>query len=108
MQAGGGDGAPNTSLLSEDEYRNLFQKVLSETLSYSSTPGFIAYTPERNVVQNLLSTIKQLSGDLQRYAPERVAAFEKKWLEINGLNDPQGEARQKFQNTISSGAPTRP
>src|SRR5258706_737252 len=104
-QAGGGDGASNTSLLPEDEYRDLFQKVLSEALSYSSTPGFNAYTPERSVVQNLLGTIKQLSGDLQRYAPERVAAFEKKWLEINGLTDSQGEARQKFQNTISSGAP---
>jgi hypothetical protein len=104
-QAGGGDAASNTSLLSEDEYRDLFQKVLAEALSYSATPGFNAYTPERNVVQNLLSTLKQMTGDLQRYAPERVAAFEKKWLEINGLTDSQGEARQKSQNTISSGPP---
>ncbi|MDX6500859.1 MAG: hypothetical protein QOG23_4119 [Blastocatellia bacterium] len=104
-QAGGGDAASNTSLLSEDEYRDLFQKVLAEALSYSATPGFNAYTPERNVVQNLLSTLKQMTGDLQRYAPERMAAFEKKWLEINGLTDAQGEARQKSQNTISSGPP---
>jgi len=99
----GGDGASHPGLLSEDEYRDLFQKVLSEALSYSM-PGFNAYTPERNVAQNLLSTLKQLSGDLQRYAPERAAAFEKKWLEINGL-DPQGEARQRFQSTINSGTP---
>ncbi|MDX6289477.1 MAG: hypothetical protein QOH42_1276 [Blastocatellia bacterium] len=104
-QAGGGDAASNTSLLSEDEYRDLFQKVLAEALSYSATPGFNAYSPERNVVQNLLSTLKQMTGDLQRYAPERVAAFEKKWLEINGLTDSQSEARQKSQNTISSGPP---
>jgi hypothetical protein len=104
-QAGGGDGASNPSLLSEDEYRDLFQKVLSEALSYSSTTGFNAYTPERNVVQNLLSNLKQLTGDLQRYAPERVAVFEKKWLEINSLTDSQGEARQKFQTTINTAAP---
>lgn len=103
-QPGGGDGASTNSLLSEDEYRDLFQKVLSEALSYSS-PGFNAYTPERNVVQNLLSTLKQMSGDLQRYAPERAAAFEKKWQEINGVTDPQGEARQRVQNTINTGTP---
>ena len=103
-QTGGGDAASNTSLLSEDEYRDLFQKVLSEALSYS-TPGFSAYTPERNVVQNLLSTLKQMSGDLQRYAPERAAAFEKKWLEVNGLADPQAEARQRFQTAINTGTP---
>jgi hypothetical protein len=90
-------------LISEDEYRDLFQKVLSEALSYSS-PGFNAYTPERNVVQNLLSNIKQMGGDLQRYAPERAAAFEKKWLEINGT-DSQGETRQRFQTSIDSGPP---
>jgi hypothetical protein len=100
---GDGKGAANTNLLSEDDFRDLFQKVLSEALSYS--PTLSAFTPERNAVQNLLSTLKQMSADLQRYAPERAAAFDKKWLEINGLNDQQGELRQKFQNTISSGAP---
>lgn len=102
-RTGGGDEASNTGLISEDEYRDLFQKVLSEALSYSM-PGVNVYTPERNVVQNLLSTIKQMSGDLQRYAPERVAAFEKKWLEINGT-DSQAEARQRFQTSIESGPP---
>jgi hypothetical protein len=102
-QMGDGNGAANTSLISEDDYRDLFQKVLSEALSYS--PTFNAFTPERNAVQNLLGTLKQLSADLQRYAPERAAAFDKKWLEINGLNDQQSELRQKFQNTINSGAP---
>jgi hypothetical protein len=102
-RTGGGDEASNTSLISEDEYRDLFQKVLSEALSYSM-PGVNAYTPERNVVQNLLNTIKQMSGDLQRYAPERVAAFDKKWLEINGT-DSQAETRQRFQTSIGSGPP---
>jgi len=103
-QPGGGDGAANTSLISEDEYRDLFIKVLSEALSYS-TPGLNVYTPERNVVQNLLNTLKQMSADLQRYAPERAAALEKKWSELNGLGDPQGELRQRLQTTISTGPP---
>src|SRR5882762_5534875 len=103
-QPGGGDGAANTSLISEDEYRDLFIKVLSEALSYS-TPGLNVYTPERNVVQNLLNTLKQMSSDLQRYAPERAAALEKKWSELNGLGDPQAELRQRMQTTISNGPP---
>ncbi len=103
-QPGGGDGAANTSLISEDEYRDLFIKVLSEALSYS-TPGLNVYTPARNVVQNLLNTLKQMSADLQRYAPERVAALEKKWSELNGLGDPQAELRQRMQTTISNGPP---
>ncbi|HXM47689.1 MAG TPA: hypothetical protein VN956_07460 [Pyrinomonadaceae bacterium] len=103
-QPGGGDGAANTSLISEDEYRDLFVKVLSEALSYS-TPGLNVYTTERNVVQNLLNTLKQMSADLQRYAPERAAALEKKWSELNGLGDPQAELRQRLQTTINSGPP---
>src|SRR6266478_1828760 len=102
-QPGGGDAA-NPSLISEDEYRDLFIKVLSEALSYS-TPGLNVYTPTRNVVQNLLNTLKQMSADLQRYAPERVAALEKKWSELNGLGDPQAELRQRLQTTINSGPP---
>lgn len=103
-QMGDGNGAANASLISEDDYRDLFQKVLSEALSYSP-PASNAFTPERNAVQNLLGTLKQMSADLQRYAPERAAAFDKKWLEINGLSDQQGELRQKFQTTINSGPP---
>jgi hypothetical protein len=103
-QMGDGNGAANTSLISEDDYRDLFQKVLSEALSYSP-PASNAFTPERNAVQNLLSTLKQMSADLQRYAPERAAAFDKKWLEINGLSNQQDELRQRFQTTINSGPP---
>jgi hypothetical protein len=103
-QPGGGDLAANPSLISEDEYRDLFIKVLSEALSYS-TPGLNVYTPTRNVVQNLLNTLKQMSADLQRYAPERAAALEKKWSELNGLGDPQAELRQRMQTTISNGPP---
>jgi hypothetical protein len=103
-QIGGGDAAANTSMISEDEYRDLFQKVLSEALSYSQ-PAVNVYTPERNVAQNLLNTLKQMSADLQRYAPERAAALEKKLSELNGLGDPQAELRQRLQTTIGSGPP---
>ena len=103
-QLGGGEGAASTSLLSEDEFRDLFQRVLTEALSYSP-PAMNVFNNERNLAQNLLSTLKQMSADMQRYAPDRAAALEKKWLEINGLGDPQGELRQRLQTTINNGAP---
>jgi hypothetical protein len=103
-QLGGGEGAANTSLISEDEFRDLFQRVLTEALSYSP-PAVNLYNNERNLAQNLLGTLKQMSADLQRYAPDRAAALEKKWLEINGLGDPQGELRQRLQMTINNGTP---
>jgi len=103
-QLGGGDGAAKTSLISEDEFRDLFQKVLSEALSYSA-PQLNTYTQERNLAQNLLNTLKQMSADLQHYAPDRAAAVDKKWLEVNYLGDQQNELRQKAQNTINNGTP---
>jgi len=103
-QMGGGDGAANASLISEDEFRDLFEKVLSEALSYSP-PALNAYTPERDAAQNLFSILKQMSTDLQRYAPDRAAAFEKKWSELSSLGDPQGELRQRFQTAINTGPP---
>jgi hypothetical protein len=103
-QLGGGESATNTSLISEDEFRDLFQKVLAEVLSYS-LPAANAYPPERNLAQNLLSTLKQMSADLQRYAPDRAAAFDKKWLEMNNQGDLQGEVRQRLQTTLNNGTP---
>jgi hypothetical protein len=101
---GGGDGAAPTGLISEDEFRDLFQKILTEALLYSP-PSFNVYNNERNVAQNLFNTLKQMSADLQRYAPDRAAAFEKKWLELNNLGDPQSELRLRLQNTVNSGPP---
>src|SRR5205823_2168413 len=90
-------------LISEDEFRDLFQKVLTEALSYSPTAN--VYNNERNLAQNLLNTLKQMSADVQRYAPDRAAAIEKKWLEINNMGDPQSDLRQRLQATINAGAP---
>lgn len=101
---GGGDAAAKPGLISDDEFRDLLQKVLSEVLAYS-VPQINSYTPERNLAQNLLNTLKALSAEVQRYAPDRVAAFDKKFFEINNLGDPQNDLRQKVQNTVNSSTP---
>ena len=103
-QPGGGENGANTNLISEDEYRDLFRKILSEALSYSP-PGMNAYTPERNAAQNLLNTLKQMSVELGSYAPDRAAALEKKWLELNNLGNPQNALWQRYQAAINNGTP---
>ena len=102
-QMGAGDGTANSELISEDDYRDLFQKVVAETLSYSP-PGPNFYSPERNAAQNLANMLKQMKTDLQSYAPERVAAVEKKWTELNNTGGVQAEQWQKYQTAINEGA----
>src|SRR5437660_2253572 len=102
-QMAAGDGTAKSDLISEDEYRDLFQKVLTEALSYSP-PGPNIYSPERDVAQNLLNLLKQMKTDLQSYAPERVAAVEKKWTELNNMGGAQAEQWQKYQTAVNEGA----
>src|SRR5256886_3577213 len=101
-QMAGGDGTANAELISEDDYRDLFQKVLTEALSYSP-PGPNIYSPERNAAQNLVNMLNQMKTDLQSYAPERVAAVEKKWTELNNMGGAQAEQWQKYQTAINDG-----
>lgn len=103
-QPGGGDGPANTGLLSEDEFKELFQKILAEVLAYSP-PTVNTYPPERNAAQNLLNTLRQMGGEMGSYAPDRVAAIEKKWSELNNIGDPQAAQWQRYQSTISNGTP---
>jgi hypothetical protein len=104
--AAGGDEAANTNLLSEDEFRDLFQKILSEVLAYSP-PSVNAYPPERNAAQNLLNTLKQMSSETASYAPDRAAAMEKKYIELNnmGMGDTQRGEWQRYQTAINSSTP---
>lgn len=101
--AAGGDDVANTNLLSEDEFRDLFQKILSEVLAYSP-PSLNAYPPERNAAQNLLNTLKQMSSETASYAPDRAAAMEKKYLELNNMGDAQRGEFQRYQTAINSSA----
>ena len=99
-----GDGVANTTLVSEDEFRDLFQKILSEVLAYSP-PSVNAYPPERNAAQNLLNTLRQMGSEMASYAPDRAAAVEKKWVELNNMGNPQAAQWQRFQTTLNSSTP---
>jgi hypothetical protein len=98
VQTPGGGGEPPTSLLSEDEYRELLQKTAAEALAYSPPANY--YTTERNTAQNLVNMLKELSADLEGYTPGSAAAIDKKFAE---LNNPESAAWQQYQTKINEG-----
>jgi len=101
-QMGDGDEPLKTNLISEDEYRELLQNVVSQVLAYSPA-GINFYSPERNTAQNLLNTLRELGVDLERKIPGSVAAIEKKYSEMTNQSPKQTAALQQSQTAINTG-----
>lgn len=92
-----------TALLSEPEYRDLFEKVLTEGLSYSP-PTVSGYSPEREAAQNILNTLKSMGTEMAGMATVSQEAVEKKLSELNtGINSQNG-LWQKYRVAINSGS----
>lgn len=98
-QTSGADtGESKPPLLPEQKYRDLFSKALSAALSYAPAD---TYSNERNSAQNLLNTLKTLTPEMEKYAPERLQLVEKRSLQLNTPPDPQSRLWQKYQTTIN-------
>jgi hypothetical protein len=85
------------SVIPEEQYRNLFQKVVGEALSYSAPQNFQGYSMERNSAQNLLNALKNMSQQVGRYAPDQRDALQKKQQEFDQNNSPN----QVYQNMLN-------
>jgi len=88
------------ALLSEQEYRDLFEKTLSEALSYSVSPSNV-HTTESNAAQNILNSLKSMTTEMAGSSAVSMAAMEKKITELNAI-DPQSARWQKYYETINS------
>jgi hypothetical protein len=100
------DASPSkteVALLSEQEYRDLFEKTLSEALSYSVPPSNV-YSIERDTTQNILNSLKSMTTEMAGSSAVSVAAVEKKITELNAAIDPQSARWQKYYETINSGS----
>lgn len=91
-----------TPLLSDDEYRDLFEKTLSDGLSYTKPAS--TDSAERNSAQNILNSLKPMTAELEGYAPGSIAAVEKRTTELNTPSDPQAALWQKYSTTINNGS----
>jgi molybdopterin/thiamine biosynthesis adenylyltransferase len=83
-------------LLSDEQYRDLLQKALSEALSFS-LPSANVYSPERDAALNLLYGLRDLGPDLNNVSGDSVAAMRKKLAELN----PDSQTTN-YQNIIGS------
>lgn len=100
---GGGDDLPKTSLISDDEYRDLLRNITAEVLGYSS-PGLNVYSPEGNAAQNLLNALKEMGAELERNVPGSAAAIDKKYAELVNRNVGPIQVMQQAQAAVSSGS----
>src|SRR5256714_2315973 len=89
------------ALLSEQEYRDLFEKTLSEALSYSVPPSNV-YSIERDTAQNILNSLKSMTTEMAASSTVSIAAVDKKITELNAALDPQSARWQKYYETINS------
>ena len=96
-----------TALLSEQEYKDLFDKTLSEALSYNGSTASPSsyYSPERNSAQNILNSLRSMTTEMAGYAPASVPIVEKRVVELSTPTDPQSARWKKYQEAINSGTP---
>ena len=88
---------PRTPVLSDEQYRELLQKAVTEALSYSRPPSN-SYTPERDAAMNLLHGLGQFGAELDTVSGGGAAAVKKKLAEISNQESPSAE---QYQNVIA-------
>jgi len=97
-----GDNTQPSGLLTDDEFRDLFLKVLSELLEYTR-PEQNTYPPEYVAARNLASAVAQMTPEIKTYAADRANAAEKKIAEIMGPAGDAGGEWQRYQTAAATG-----
>ncbi|HEX5703476.1 MAG TPA: PPC domain-containing protein [Pyrinomonadaceae bacterium] len=96
-----GNGAASGRLLSDEDYRDLFLKLVAEVMSYKP-PTPTNYTQEYDAARSLAGVIRQMPTELKTYAADRAAAVEKKVNELMGHTEQPVADWQRYQTTINS------
>jgi hypothetical protein len=91
------DGNSRIPILTDEQYRELLQKAVSEALSFSRPPAG-SYSPERDAALNLLYGLRALGPELDSVTGGGLAAVQKKLLELN----PEAANGFQYQNLIGS------
>lgn len=93
---------PELTLLSEQEYRDLFEKILGEALSFTPPPSNV-YSPERDSVQRILNQLKSLTTEMAASSIGSVTAVEKKLAELTPpvAGSPQ-DVWQKYNEVVNA------
>ena len=95
-----GDGADHNGF-SEEEFRELFLKVIGDMLAFSP-PELTLYTPEMDNARILASAVRQLDTEVKTYAADRAGLIEKKVTELAGPAPQMPVEWQRYQNVASN------
>lgn len=101
IQKPNGDGADHHGLLSDEEFRELFLKVVGDLLAFSSSDTTTFYSPELDNARVLAATVRQLDTELKTYAADRADLIEKKVTELTGSIQQMPAEWQRFQNAAN-------
>jgi hypothetical protein len=94
-----------TSGLSEAQYKELWEKVLIEALSYSPTPAQ-PYNSERDAAYNLLAALQAMGQGLDAVTTAGSAeAVKRKMAELMGPGNQQQALSQKYQAAVANAPP---
>jgi hypothetical protein len=96
-----GDGAEHNGLLSSEEFRELFLKVINDLLAFSPS-DMTFYTPESDNGRVLAATVRQLDAEVKTLAADRSALIEKKVAQLTGPTPQISAEWQRYQNAASN------
>jgi hypothetical protein len=96
-----GGGADHNGLLSSEEFRELFLKVVTDFLTFSSA-DMSFYTPELDNARVLAATIRQLDAEVKTLAADRGTLIEKKVADLTGPIQQMPAEWQRYQNAASN------
>ena len=97
-----GERVTSARMLSDEDYRDLFLKLVDEVMSYSSPTPITNYTPEYEAVRSLASVIRQMPTEMKTYAADRAASVDKKLVELIGPSEQPIVDWQRYQTTVNS------
>ena len=92
-----GDNSQPAHLLTDDEFRELFLKIISEFMTYK-TPEDNVYGADYSIMQSLARTLGQMQPEIKVYASDRADAINKKLEEFVGNTTQPAPGWQKYQN----------
>jgi len=94
-----GDKTQPTRLLSEEEFGELFLKIISEFMSHKTSEENV-YGPEYVSARSLAAFVGQMQQEIKTYAPDRADAINKRVSELNGPTAPAPMEWQKYQTAV--------
>jgi len=97
------EAAVDSTLLSEQEYRDLLQRLLSAVRSNSVTAS-APYSQERNSAQYILNSLTSMEPIVEKLAPGSSAEVAKRTSLLTISNDPSSGIRQKVYEAVGSGS----